>query len=121
MAIENVGSAENMVRIGLLFIMLAIIFLVGSAFGEAAKLFFWMALIVLFFETFKLPSVTGRNAAIAQAILSTTMVIGGIKGLLSSLGKTFTEYHIFLILLIISALLILVGAYKKLAAAVEPS
>ena len=38
MAIENVGSAENMVRIGLLFIMLAIIFLVGSAFGEAAKI-----------------------------------------------------------------------------------
>ena len=120
MAIEKVGSAENMVRIGVVFILLAIIFLLGSAFSEAAKLFFWMALIILFFETFKLPSVTSRNAAFTQAILSTTMVIGAIKGLLSSLGKTFTEYHIFLILLIVSALLVLVGAYKKLTAPVEP-
>ena len=40
MAIEKVGSAENMVRIGVVFILLAIIFLLGSAFSEAAKLFF---------------------------------------------------------------------------------
>ena len=108
------GSAENLVRIGLLTTFVAITFLMAAAFAETAKLFFWVALIILFFETFKLPSVSASNAAVAQMILSITMVAAGVKGLFSALGKTFTEHHIFLIMFIIGALIMLYGAYKKL-------
>ena len=108
------GSAQNLVRIGTLLTFVAITFLMGSVFTEPVKMYFWMLLIILFFETFKLPSVSPSNAAIAQLILSATMVIGGGKGLISSLGRTFAEYHIFLILFIIGTLITLYGAYKKL-------
>ena len=108
------GSAENLVRIGLLLTFLAITLLMGTAFAEVAKVIFWLALIVLFFETFKLPSVSASNAAVAEIILTVTMVVAGVRGLFSSLGKTFTEYHIFLIVFIIGTLIMLYGSYKKL-------
>lgn len=111
------GSAENLIRIGLLLTFIAIAFLTGTAFAEAVKLFFWMALIILFLETFKLPSVSTANAAVAQIILTLTMAVAGARGLFSSLGKTFTEYHIFLILFIIGTLIMLYGSYKKLFSA----
>jgi hypothetical protein len=109
------GSAENLVRIGLLFTFVAITLLTGTALVEAVKMFFWMALIILFLETFRSPSISTMNAAIAEMILSITMVIAGARGLFSSLGKTFTEYHIFLILFIIGSLIMLYGSYKKLS------
>ena len=108
------GSAQNLVRIGILLTLVAITFLMGTAFTEPVRMYFWMLLIILFFESFKLPSVSPSNAAVAQLILSATMVIGGGKGLFSSVGKTFAEYHIFLILFIIGAFIMLYGAYKKL-------
>ncbi len=111
------GSAENLVRIGLLLTLVALTFLTGTAFAEAAKMFFWMVLIILFFETFKFSSVSTVNAAIAEMLLSITMVVAGARGLFSSLGKTFTEYHIFLILFIIGTLIMLYGSYKKLSPA----
>jgi hypothetical protein len=111
------GSAENLVRIGLLLTFVATTFLTGSASAEIEKMFFWMALIILFLETFKFPSVSTLNAATAQIILTITMAVGGAKGLFSSLGKTFTEHHIFLIMFIIGALIMLYGAYKKLCPA----
>ena len=111
------GSKENLVRIGVLLTFVAITFLMGTAFTEPVRMYFWMLLIILFFETFKLPTVSPSNAAIAQVILSATMVIGGGKGLFSSVGKTFNEYHIFLILFIIGAMITLFGAYKKSCAA----
>ena len=117
MARVDFGSAENLIRIGLLATFVAIMLLMGAAFAEIAKLSFWMALIILLLETFKLPSVPASNAAIAQLILSATMVAGGVKGLASSLGRTFTEYHIFLIVFIIGTLIMLYGAYKKLCPA----
>lgn len=117
MAKVDLGSAENLVRIGLFLTFTAITFLTGSAFNESVKMYFWIVLIILFFETFKFPSVLPSNAAIAQIILSATMVIGGGKGLFSSLGRTFAEYHIFLILFIIGTLISLYGAYKKLCTA----
>jgi hypothetical protein len=113
----DLGSAENLVRIGLVLTFVAITLLTGTAFAEAAKTFFWMALIILFLETFKFPSVSTVNAAVAELILSITMVVAGARGLFSSLGKTFTEYHIFLILFIIGTLIMLYGAYKKLSPA----
>lgn len=113
------GSAENLVRIGLLLTFVAITFLTGTVFVEAMKMFFWMALIILFLETFKLPSVSIENAAVAQIILTATLVVAGAKGLFSSLGKTFTEYHIFLIVFIIGTLIMLYGSYKKLCSAAE--
>lgn len=117
MAKVDFGSAENLVRIGLLLTLVAITFLTGTSFTEPVKMYFWIVLIILFFETFKLPSVSPSNAAIAELLLSATMIIGGGKGLFSSLGRTFTEYHIFLILFIIGTLITLYGAYKKLCAA----
>jgi len=39
--------------------------------------------------------------------------------LFSSLGKTFTEYHIFLIVFIIGTLIMLYGSYKKLGSATK--
>ena len=111
------GSAENLVRIGLLVIFVAIMLLTGAAFAEIAKMSFWMTMVILFLETFKLPSVSASNAAVAELILSATMVAGGIKGLTSSLGKTFTEYHIFLLMFIIGSLIMVYGAYKKLCPA----
>lgn len=117
MAKIDFGAAENLVRIGLLLAFTAIIFLLNTSFDEAAKMFFWVALIVLFLETFKLASVPTANAALAQILLSVTMIIASGKGLYSAMGKTFTEYHITLILFIIGGLIILYGAYKKLDAA----
>lgn len=114
MAKVDFGSAENLVRIGLLLTFVAITFLTGTAFAEAMKMFFWMALIILFLETFKLPSVSTENAAVAQIILTMTLVVAGVRGLFTSLGKTFTEYHIFLIVFIIGTLIMLYGSYKKL-------
>lgn len=108
------GSPENLVRIGLLLTFSAITFLTGAAFAETDKMFFWMALIILFLETFKLPSVSASNAAAAEMILIITMAVAGVKGLFSALGKTFTEHHIFLIMFIIGTLIMLYGAYKKL-------
>ena len=108
------GSAENLVRIGLLLALVAITFLTGASFAEADKMLFWMALVILFLITIKLPSVSASNAAVAEMILSVTMTVAGAKGLFSSLGKTFTEHHIFLIMFIIGALIMLYGAYKKL-------
>jgi hypothetical protein len=113
------GSAENLVRIGLLLTFVAITFLTGTSSPEAMKMFFWMTLIVLFLETFKLPSVSTENAAVAQIILTVTMVVAGARGLFSSLGKTFTEYHIFLIVFIIGTLIMLYGSYKKLGSATK--
>jgi len=113
------GSAENLVRIGLLLTFLAITLLMGTAFAEVAKMILWLALIVLFFETFKLPSVSASNAAVAEIILTVTMVVAGVRGLFSSLGKTFTEYHIFLIVFIIGTLIMLYGSYKKLGSATK--
>src|SRR5665811_870320 len=113
------GSAENLVRIGLLLTFVAITFLTGTSSAEAMKMFFWMTLIVLFLETFKLPSVSTENAAVAQIILTVTMVVAGARGLFSSLGKTFTEYHIFLIVFIIGTLIMLYGSYKKLGSATK--
>ena len=113
------GSAENLVRIGLLLTFVAITFLTGTSSAEAMKMFFWMTLIVLFLETFKLPSVSTENAAVAQIILTVTMVVAGARGLFSSLGKTFTEYHIFLIMFIIGTLIMLYGSYKKLGSATK--
>jgi len=97
----------------------AITFLTGTSSAEAMKMFFWMTLIVLFLETFKLPSVSTENAAVAQIILTVTMVVAGARGLFSSLGKTFTEYHIFLIVFIIGTLIMLYGSYKKLGSATK--
>jgi hypothetical protein len=111
------GSAENLVRIGLLLTFVAMTFLTGTAFGEVVKMFFWMALIILFLETFKLPSVSAVNAAVAELIMTITMAVAGARGLFSSLGKTFTEYHIFLIVFIIGTLIMLYGSYKKLFSA----
>lgn len=111
------GSAENLVRIGLVLTFVAITLLTGTAFAEAAKTFFWIALIILFLETFKLPSVSTSNAAVAEIILTVTMVFAGGRGLFSSVGKTFTEYHIFLIMFIIGTLVMLYGSYKKLFSA----
>lgn len=113
------GSAENLVRIGLLLTFVAMTFLTGTAFAEAVRMFFWMALFILFLETFKLPSVSASNAAIAEIILTVTMVVAGARGLFSSLGKTFTEYHIFLIVFIIGTLIMLYGSYKKLNSAAD--
>ena len=113
------GSAENLVRIGLLLTFVAITFLTGTAFAEAVKMFFWMALVILFLEMFKLPSVSAENAAVAQLILIVTMVVAGARGLFSSLGKTFTEYHIFLIVFIIGTLIMFYGSYKKLCPAAD--
>lgn len=113
------GSAENLIRIGLLLTFVAITFLTGTSSAEAMKMFFWMTLIVLFLETFKLPSVSTENAAVAQIILTVTMVVAGARGLFSSLGKTFTEYHIFLIVFIIGTLIMLYGSYKKLGSATK--
>ncbi len=114
MAKLDFGSAENLIRIGLVLSFVAITLLTGTSFAEAAKTYFWIALIILFFETFKLPSVSVTNGAIAEIILSIAMGTAAIKGLFASVGKTFTEYHIFLIMFIIGVLVIIYGAYKKL-------
>jgi len=114
MAKENFGSAEDLMRIGLALIFVSIALLQGAVFGEATSMYFWMALIILFFETFKLPSVSASNAAIAEAILSATMVVGSGRGLILSMGKTFAAYHFYLIMFIIGALVIGYAAYKRL-------
>lgn len=119
MAKVDFGSAENLIRIGLVLTFVAITLLTGTAFAEAARTFFWVALIILFLETFKLPSVSASNAAVAEMILTVTMVVAGGRGLFSSLGKTFTEYHIFLIMFIIGTLIMLYGTYKKLCPAAK--
>ena len=114
MAKADFGSAENLARIGLFLIFAATALLQGTFFGEAAKMFFWMALLILFFETFKLPSVSASNAAIAEMILSATMVVGGVRGMILTMGKNFAAYHIFLIIFILGAVTICFAAYKRL-------
>jgi FtsH-binding integral membrane protein len=114
MAKANFGSAEDLARIGLALILVSIALLQGAVFGVATTMYFWMALIILFFETFKLPSVSAENAATAEAILSATMVVGSGRGLILSMGKTFNSHHFFLIMFIIGALLIGYASYKRL-------
>jgi len=114
MAKVDFGSAENLVRIGLALIFVSIALLQGAVFGEATSMFFWIALIILFLETFKLPSVSVSNAAVAEMILSATMVVGSGRGLIMSMGKTFAAYHFYLIMFIIGALIIGYAAYKRL-------
>jgi hypothetical protein len=114
MAKENIGSAENLMRIGLVLIFISIALLQGAVFGTATSMYFWMALIILFLETFKLPSVSAANAAIAEAILSATMVVGSGRGLILSMGKKFSVYHFYTIMFIIGALIIAYAVYKRL-------
>ena len=114
MATVDFGSAENLVRIGLGLVFAAIALLQGAFLGEAATMFLWMALAILFFETFRLPSVSVSNAAMAELIFAVAMVAGGIKGLILSMGKSFAANHFFLIVFIIGAAIICFSAYKRL-------
>lgn len=114
MAKANFGSAEDFARIGLAFIFVSLALLQGAIFGEATTMYFCIALIILFLETFKLPSVSTENAATAEAILSATMVVGSGRGLILSMGRTFTSNHFYLILFIIGALVIGYAAFKRL-------
>lgn len=114
MAKVDFGSAETLARIGLFLVFAAITLLQGTSFGETGKMFLWMALIILFFETFRLPSVSVSNAAIAEMILSASMVVGGVRGMILAMGKNFAAYHIFLAMLILGAVAICFAAYKRL-------
>jgi len=114
MAKVEFGSAENLVRIGLALVFVSIALLQGAVFGESALMYFWITLAILFLETFKLPSLSASNAAIAEMILALTMVVGSARGLILSIGKTFASYHFYLIMFIIGALIIVYAAYKRL-------
>ena len=114
MAKVDFGSAENLVRIGLGLVFAAFALLQGALLGESATMFLWMALAILFFETFKLPLVSASNAAIAELIFAVAMVVGGIKGLILSFGKSFAANHFFLIVFIAGATIICFSAYKSL-------
>lgn len=115
MAKIELGSGENMVRIGLTLTLIATLALSGTGADFLIKPLLWIGLIVLFLETVKLTSISDINGSLAEIVLSATVVVLGGKTLFSSLGKTFTEYHIFLILLLVGGLVILYGAYKKLS------
>ena len=52
MAKEKIGSAENLMRIGLALIFISLALLKGAVFGAESALYFWSAVIILFFETF---------------------------------------------------------------------
>jgi len=114
MAKIDFGSSANLVRIGLVLVFAAIVLLQGAFLGEGATMFLWMALAILFFETFNLPSVSGENAAMAELIFASAIVVGGIKGLIQSFGKSFAANHFFLIVFIIGAAIICFSAYKRL-------
>jgi len=114
MAKVDFGSAENLVRIGLGLVFAAIALLQGALLGESATMFLWMALAILFLETFKLPSVSVSSAAMAELIFAIAMIAGGIKGLVLSMGKSFAANHFFLIVFIIGAAIICFSAYKCL-------
>ncbi len=117
MAKLELSSGENLVRIGLTLTLIATLGLSGTAADFLIKPFLWMGLIILFLETVKLSTISETNGSLAELVLSATVVVLGAKELFSSLGKTFTEYHIFLIILLVGGLIVLYGAYKKLATA----
>lgn len=117
MAQIEYGSAENLARIGLLLVFAAVALLQGALLGEAAAMFLWMALAILFFETFKLPPVSSENAAMAELIFAVAMVAGGIKGLILSMGKSFAANHFYLIVFIVGAAIICFSAYKRICPA----
>ncbi len=119
MAKVNFGSAENLIRIGLLLSFVAITLMSKLVHVVTANMFFWMILIILFIETFKLPSISALNALVAEMILTLAMAITGIKILISSFGRNFTEHHTILIVFILGTLIMLFGLYKKLPAAAK--
>jgi hypothetical protein len=114
MAKANFGSAEDFARIGLALIFVSLALLQGAAFGASTTMYFCIALIILFLETFKLPSVSAENAAIAEAILSAMMIVGSGRGLIMSMGRAFTAREFYLILFTIGALVIGYAAFKRL-------
>ena len=113
MAKEKIGSAENLMRIGLALIFISLALLKGAVFGAESALYFWSAVIILFFETFKLPSVSAANATAAQAILTAMLLVAGGRGLIMSSGRSFNAYHFYLILLIIGALVMGFATFKR--------
>lgn len=113
MAKVEYASAENLMRVGLLLVFAGLALLQGAFLGDTAMMYFWIAMIVLIFETFKMPFASNTNAVAAEAIMAATMVIGGVKALIMSMGKSFAAPHIFLIIFIIGALTICFGAYKR--------
>jgi len=114
MAKVEYASADNLMRVGLLLVFAGIALLQGALLGEGAMMYFWIALIVLAFETFKLPFASNTNAVAAETILAITLLVGGIKALTTSMGRTFGASHIFLIVFILGVLTICFAAYKRL-------
>ena len=114
MAKTSYFSADILARAGLLLVFAALALLQGAIFGDASSMYFWMALIILLFETIKLPLISNVNAAAAEAILALTMVIGGIRGLIMSFGKSFNATHIYLSIFILGGAVLCFAVYKRL-------
>lgn len=117
MANVNYGSAENLIRFGLLLSFVAVVFIPKLIHAETVNMFFWMILIVLFIETFKLSTISSFNALVAEFILILPMAIIGVKTLISSYGKNFNEHHTIMMVFTLGTLITLFGLYKKSPAA----
>jgi len=113
MARLDLSTPENLIRIGVLVVLVSLNFLMSGAFEGAAKMFFWMALIILSLETVRTVSVSIANAALVEIIFAVAFITGAGRALFEAVGKTFTESHLFLIVFIVGGLIILYGAYRK--------
>lgn len=112
---NQLASGKNLICLGAGLILVSSVAFAGTASESLRVPLFWFGLIILFLETAELEFVSQQNASVAEMVLAGVATVLGVKALFSSFGKTFSEYHVFLITLLVAGLIISYGAYKKMS------